>query len=145
MTASTTSGTDARRLQRAGYALAGASAAATLFALAPRTDAVRFVAVPLPVVAVLLVVAVLGFLGARVGRPLVLAGAAAIGIGAAVLQMLQFGRDTNWLGGNGSTAAFLAALGIGFGALWHASRYAAAAGRAHADHDHDRADGDVIG
>ena len=123
------SGTDARLLHRAGYGLAGAAAAATPFALAPRTDAVRFVAVPLPVVALLLAIAALGVLGARTGRPPLFALAAGMGIGASVLQFLQLGRDTNWLGGNGSTAAFLAALGIGFGASWYVGRDGAAAGR----------------
>lgn len=115
-------GTDSRRTQRAGYTLSGAAAAATLFAFAPRNDAVRFVAVPLPVVAVLLIIALLGFSGARTGRPVLLVLAAGVGILASALQLAQFGRSTNWLSGNGSTAAFLAALGIGFCALWYARR-----------------------
>ena len=113
------------RLDRAGYGFAAAAAAGTLFALAPPTDAVRVVKVPLPVVVVLLLVAVLGILGARTGRPLLFVVAAGIGLGASVLQLVQFGRSTNWLGGNGSTAAFLAALGIGFAALWYAARNSA--------------------
>lgn len=114
------------RLGRAGHGLAGAAAVATLFALAPRTDALRFVTVPLPVVAVLLVIAVLGALGARLGRPSLFAVAAGSALAASVLQLAQFGRSPNWLGGNGSTAAFLAALGIGFAALWYAAHVATA-------------------
>ncbi len=32
---------------------------------------------------------------------------------AAVLQLVQFGQSTNWLGGNGSTFALLLAYGVG--------------------------------
>lgn len=122
-------GPDTRHGHRASYGLAAAAAAATLFALAPRTDAVRFVNVPLPVVVVLLVIAVLGVLAARTGHPLLFAGAAGLGLGAAVLQMVELVLDTSLLGGNGSTAAFLGALGIGFGALWFLDRDDSAAAR----------------
>ena len=118
---------DTRPLHRAAYGLAAAAAAGTLFALAPRTDAVRFVTVPLPVVVVLLVIAALGVLAARTGHPLVFAGAAGLGLGAAVLQMIELSLGASLLGGNGSTAAFLGALGIGYGALWFVDRENAAA------------------
>jgi hypothetical protein len=37
-----------------------------------------------------------------------------VGFGrAALLQLIQFGRATNWLGGNGSTFSLFMALGIG--------------------------------
>ena len=117
MTTAGSSVPDTRR-ERAAYGLAAAAAGATLFALAPRTDAVRFVAVPLPVVAVLLVVAVLGVLAARTRHPLLFAGVAVLALGAAALQMVELALGTGLLGGNGSTAAFLGALGIGYGALW---------------------------
>ena len=116
-------GPDSRQVQRAGHVLSGAAAAATLFLLAPGNDAVRFVAVQLPAVGVLLLIALLGSLGARAGRPVWSALAGAIAVLASLLQFGQFGRSTNWLGGNGSTAAFLAALGIGFWALWYAGRH----------------------
>ena len=125
MTAAGPSVAEASRLRRAGYGLAGAAAAATLFSLAPRTDALRFVAVTVPVVVVLLGIAGIGAVAARTLRPLLLAGCAGIALAASVLQLLQAGRSTNWLGGNGSTAALLAALGIGFGVLWYASRHQA--------------------
>ena len=121
MTAGGSTVPDSRPLHRAAYGLAAASAAATLFALAPRTDAVRFVDVPLLVVAVLLVIAALGVLAARIGHPLLFAGAAGIGIGTSVLQIVELALGASLLGGNGSTAAFLAALGIGYGAAWYAS------------------------
>ena len=77
---------------------------------------------PLPAVVVLLVVALVGLLGARTGRPALFAVAGGVGLIASILQLVQFGRSPNWLGGNGSTAAFLAGLGIGFCALWYAAR-----------------------
>lgn len=113
--------TDTRQVRRAGYGLAAAAAAATLFYFAPSGDAVRFVKVSLPVVAVLLVIALAGLLGARTGRSELFAVAGAIGLIASILQLIQFGASTNWLAGNGSTAAFLAGLGIGFSALWYAA------------------------
>jgi hypothetical protein len=97
--------------------------------LAPRTDAVRFVTVPLPVVAVLLAIAALGVLGARIGHPLWFAGVAVIGIVASLLQFFELLQGMNWLGGNGSTASFLVALGMGYGALWYVSRDNAPAAR----------------
>ena len=125
----TTAVPDTRRVHRAAYGLAAAAAAATLFALAPRTDAVRFVTVPLPVVAVLLLIAALGVLAARTGRSLLFAGAAGLGLAVAVLQMVELVLGTSLLGGNGSTAAFLGALGIGYGALWFLHRDSTAATR----------------
>ena len=71
----------------------------------------------------------LGVLGARTRQPLVFAGAAGIGLGASVLQFLELALGARPLGGNGSTAAFLAALGIGYGALWYASRQDVVAAR----------------
>lgn len=113
---------DTRRVSRAGYGLSAAGAAATLLYFAPSSDAVRFVEVSLPVVAVLLVLALVGLLGARTGRSVLFLLAGGIGLIASILQLVQFGGSTNWLGGNGSTAAFLAGLGIGFCALWYADR-----------------------
>lgn len=122
MTAEGSAATVERQASRAALGLSAAAAAATLFTLAPSSDAVRFVNVPLPVVPVLLAIAVLGLLGARSRRPLFFAGAAGIGMAAACLQLVELVVGTDWLGGNGSTSAFLAALGIGFGALWYVGR-----------------------
>lgn len=110
------------RARTAGYVLAGAAAVATLFVFAPRTDAIRFVAVTPQVVVVLLVLAVAGAAAARAGRAALHAGVAALAVLASLLQLAQFGRDPNWLGGNGSTVSFLGALGLGFAALWLVTR-----------------------
>ncbi|MDQ3504210.1 MAG: hypothetical protein M3446_00690 [Actinomycetota bacterium] len=75
---------DTRRVSRAGYGLSAAAAAATLLFFAPSNDAVRFVKVSLPVVAVLLVLALVGLLGARTGRS-VLFLLAGLGIGFCAL------------------------------------------------------------
>jgi hypothetical protein len=109
---------------RAGYALSASAAVRTLFVFAPCTDALRFVAVtvPVPVLVVLLVVAAVGVLAARSGRPALFVTATSIALLAAVLQLAQFGRDPNWLGGNGSAASFLGALGLGFAAVWYRTR-----------------------
>lgn len=34
-------------------------------------------------------------------------------VAASFLQLVQAGRDTNWLGGNGSTLSFMGGLGLG--------------------------------
>ncbi|RZU31139.1 Rv1678 family membrane protein [Blastococcus saxobsidens] len=107
---------------RGGYATSAAAAVATLFVFAPRTDAIRFVAVTGPVVVVLLVIAALGALASRTGRPALFAAVAGVALAASLLQLAQFGRDPNWLGGNGSTASFLGALALAFGGLWYAAR-----------------------
>jgi len=112
---------DTRRVSRAGYGLSAAGAAATLLFFAPSSDAIQFVKVSLPVVAVLLFLALVGLLGARLGRSVLFLLAGGIGLIASILQLVQFGGSTNWLGGNGSSAAFLAGLGIGFCALWYAA------------------------
>lgn len=107
---------------RAGFALSAAAAVGILFVFAPRTDAIRFVAVTVPVLVVLLVVAAVGVLAARSDRSALFVAAASIALLAAVLQLAQFGREPNWLGGNGSTASFLGALGLGFAAVWYRAR-----------------------
>ncbi len=107
---------------RGGYALSTAAAVATLFVFTPRTDAIRFVTVTLPVVVVLLVIAAAGALAARSGRAVLFLAVAAVALLSALLQLAQFGRDPNWLGGVGSTASFLGALGLGFAGLWLVAR-----------------------
>lgn len=110
------------RLRRTGYGLSAAAAAATVFAIAPANDAVRLVAVPVVVVPVLLVLAAVGVTGTALRRPVAFAVAGAGGLATGLLQAVQFGRDVDWLGGNGSTAAFLGAIGIGFLGLFAAVR-----------------------
>ena len=110
------------RLRTAGWALTAAAVAGTVFAVLPAGDAVRIVRVTAPVVAVLLVVAALGALGTATHRSVAYVLAAGVALVAALVQITQFGRDTNWLGGNGSTSSFLTALALGFGGLWLAAR-----------------------
>jgi len=50
--------------------------------------------------------------GATALRPLVLVAGAGYAV-ATVLQLVQFGRSTNWLNGNGSTFALLLGLAVG--------------------------------
>jgi hypothetical protein len=50
--------------------------------------------------------------GALGQRSIVLAAGAAY-VASALIQLAQFGRPTNWIGGNGSTFALLLSLGIG--------------------------------
>lgn len=46
------------------------------------------------------------------GRPLILISGVGYAL-AALLQLIQFGHATNWLGGSGSTFSLFMALGIG--------------------------------
>jgi hypothetical protein len=55
-------------------------------------------------------VAVVGALTRQ--RAVIAAAGAAYGV-AALVQLVQLGRETNWLGGNGSTFALLLALAVG--------------------------------
>ncbi len=120
----TVAGNTQERLARVGYGLSAAAAVSIVFIVAPSNDAVRLVKVTPVAALVLLVVAVLGVLGARTGRSILYLTAGGLAVAAGVLQLAQFGRATNWVGGNGSTAALLAGLGIGFCALWYANRSA---------------------
>ncbi len=112
------------RVQRVGYGLSAAAAVSLLLILAPSTDAVRFAKVTPVAAVVLLVVAALGALGARAGKEALYLAAGGVAVVASVIQLVQFGRSTNWVEGNGSTAALLAGFGVGFCALWYAGRSA---------------------
>lgn len=112
------------RISRAGYSLSAAAAVSILFLLAPSNDAIRLVKVGAVAAVVLLVLAVLGALAARTGQAVLYLVTGGLALAAAVLQLIQFGGDPNWLGGNGSTVAWLAGLGIGFCALGYASQSA---------------------
>lgn len=74
----------------------------------------------------LIVFPVLGMcavVGGITGRRLLVQLAGAAYIAAAILQLVQFGRSTNWLDGSGSTFALLLALGIGLLVVGLAPRY----------------------
>lgn len=110
------------RVRRAGYGLSAAAAVSILFLIAPSNDAIRLVKVGAVAAVVLLVLAVLGALSARTGQAALYLVTGGLALAAAVLQLIQYGGDSNWLGGNGSTVAWLAGLGIGFCSLWYASQ-----------------------
>ncbi|MBA3279211.1 MAG: hypothetical protein H0U22_10925 [Geodermatophilaceae bacterium] len=110
------------RVQRIGYGLSAGAAVSIVLILAPSNDAVRLAKVTPIAALVLLVVAVLGVLAARTGQAALYLAAGGLALVAAVLQLVQFGQDTNVIGGNGSTAALLAGFGIGFCGLWYAAR-----------------------
>lgn len=55
--------------------------------------------------------------GGRLGRPVLIVAAGVGYLAAAALQLAQVGRDTNWLGGDGSTIALFLGLGAGLLAL----------------------------
>jgi len=112
------------RVRQAGYGLSAAAAVSILFLLAPSNDAVRLIQIGAVAAVILLILAVLGALSARTGKAALYLATGLLALAAAVLQLIQFGRDTNWIGGNGSTIAWLAGLGIGFSALWYASHSA---------------------
>jgi len=117
-------GTPDGRVRQAGYGLSAAAAVSILFLLAPSNDAVRLIQIGAVAAVILLIVAVLGALSARTGKAALYLATGLLALAAAVLQLIQFGRDTNWIGGNGSTVAWLAGLGIGFAALWYVSHSA---------------------
>lgn len=72
--------------------------------------------------AVIPVLGALAILGAVMGNRIVILVAGGLCLAAALLQLAQFGRDPNWLEGNGSTFALLLALGIGLSVVGLAPR-----------------------
>lgn len=103
-----------RRLDRAALVLGVAAVLSCVFALTTGGAApVDLVHVGGPEVVVLLVLGVVAAIGGATHR-LLLAGVAGAGlVMAAVLQLAQLGRHTNWLGGNGSTMSLMGGLGLG--------------------------------
>lgn len=103
-----------RRLDRAVLVLGAAAVLSCVFALTTGGAApVDLVHVGGPEVVLLLVLGTVAVIGG-VTRRLLLAGVAGAGLTlAAVLQLAQLGRQTNWLGGNGSTMSLMGGLGLG--------------------------------
>jgi len=66
----------------------------------------------LPVV-VTIVLGLVAIVGARLTMRVVVLVSAVGYLAAALLQLAQFGRSTNWLGGSGSTFALFLGLGVG--------------------------------
>lgn len=118
------SSTQDPRVRKAGYGLSAAAAVSILFIIAPSNDAVRLIRIGAVAAVILLILAILGALSARAGQPILYLATGLLALATALLQLIQFGRDTNWIEGNGSTVAWLAGLGIGFSALWYASHSA---------------------
>ncbi len=100
------------RLGRAALALGVAGVISPVFALSTSSNN-DFVLVQNAGLAVLPVLGVVAVLGVTLARGLLVILAGAGFAGAALLQLVQFGRATNWLDGNGSTFSLLMALGIG--------------------------------
>ncbi len=100
------------RLGRAALALGVAGVISPVFALSTSSNN-NFVLVQNAGLVVLPVLGVVAVLGVALARRLLVILAGAGFAGAALLQLVQFGRATNWLDGNGSTFSLLMALGIG--------------------------------
>ena len=99
-------------LDRAAVALGAGGVLSDLFALSTSSNN-NFVAVHGPALWVFPVLGAVAIAAGLTGRSS-LAVLAAVGyLVAAVVQLVQFGRSTNWLEGNGSTFALLAAWGVG--------------------------------
>lgn len=97
---------------RAVLALGAVAVASPLFALSTSSNN-NFILIQglgLVVIPLLGVVAALGALTSS--RLIVLLAGAGFAL-AGGIQLLQLGRDTNWLGGNGSTFSIMLALGVG--------------------------------
>lgn len=97
---------------RAALTLGAVGVVSPVFALStsPNNNFVLVRDASLVVLVILGACAVIG--GATALRPLVLVAGAGYAV-ATVLQLVQFGRSTNWLNGNGSTFALLLGLAVG--------------------------------
>lgn len=100
------------RMSRAALVLGVGAVAAGVFAL---FDAVQYRLVRLagPGLVVLLLLGAVAVVGGRLANRLVIAAAGAGFLAAAVLQLVQLGRDSNWLEGDGSTVSLFLGFGIG--------------------------------
>ena len=97
---------------RAALLLGAVAVLSPVFALSTSSNN-NFVTVRNGGLVVLLVLGALALAGGWLSRPpLVLAAGAGFGL-AALLQLLQLGRATNWLDGSGSTFSLLLALAVG--------------------------------
>jgi len=106
------------RVNRAALVLGLGALASWVLALVDLVDPAdptqyQLVRLHWPAWAVLLVLGVLAVAGGRLGRRgLVAAAGAGFGL-AAVVQLVQLGRGTNWLHGDGSTMSLFLGFGIG--------------------------------
>lgn len=99
-------------LDRAALALGAGGVISDVFALGTSSNN-NFVPVHGPALLVFPVLGAVAVAGGLTGRRALVVMAAVGYLVVAVVQLAQFGRSTNWLGGNGSTFALLAAWGAG--------------------------------
>lgn len=99
-------------LSRAAVGLGAAGIVSPVFALSTSSNN-NFVLVQGVGLVVLVVLGLLAVAGGLLERPLLVRLAGGAYAVAAILQLVQFGRTTNWLGGNGSTFALMASLATG--------------------------------
>ena len=97
---------------RAAVALGAGGVASVVFALSTSSNN-NFVAVHGFGLLVFPLLGAVALAGGLTGRRVLVLVAGGLYAAAALLQLVQFGRDPNWLGGNGSTFALLAAWGVG--------------------------------
>lgn len=103
---------DGARLTRAAVVLGVAGLVSPLIALPP-SGLYGFVRVKGAAIVVVVVLSLLAIVAGRTGRRPLVALAGAGFVVAALLQLVQFGRATNWLDGDGSTVSLLLGLGVG--------------------------------
>ncbi len=104
--------TRADRAGRAALTLGAAGIASPVFALSTSSNN-NFVDVDGLALLVFPVLGAVAVLGVMLASRLVVLASGAGFVVAALVQLAQFGRSPNWLGGNGSTFSLLLALGTG--------------------------------
>jgi len=97
---------------RAALALGALGMLSPVFALTTSSNN-NFVLMKPAAIFVLPVLGLLTIVGVLLGNRIVILTAGAAFAAAALLQLVQFGHATNWLGGNGSTFSLSLALGVG--------------------------------
>ncbi len=101
---------------RAAMTLGLAGVASPLFALSTSSNN-NFVLIQGAGLFVVAVIGACAVLGAVMGIRVLVLAAGVLYLVAALLQLAQFGRSTNWLDGGGSLFALMLGLGIGLLAL----------------------------
>ncbi len=99
-------------LDRAVVALGLTGIVSSIFALTTSSNN-NFVLVQVSGLLVLPLLGACAVIGGAISQRVVVIFAGASYVAAALLQLLQLGRATNWIDGNGSTFALLFSLGIG--------------------------------
>ncbi|MEJ7707053.1 MAG: hypothetical protein WKF82_07080 [Nocardioidaceae bacterium] len=97
---------------QAAMTLGLAGIASLVFSLTTSSNN-NFVLVQGPGLLIFPLLGLCALVGGAIGVRMVVRLAGAAYAAAAILQLAQFGRSTNWIQGNGSTFALLLALGVG--------------------------------